>query len=88
MSYQAVIRDACDNLVTSQNVEMQISIYQGSTSGTLVYEETQTPTTNANELLSIKIGGQTGFDTISWANWPYFKKRKSGKLYLIMNGGL
>jgi len=40
MSYQAVIRDASDNLVTDTQVGMQISILQGSASGTAVYVET------------------------------------------------
>ncbi len=37
LSYQAVIRDASNNLVTSQTVGMQISILQGSASGTAEY---------------------------------------------------
>jgi uncharacterized protein (TIGR02145 family) len=77
MSYQAVIRDASDNLVTSQAVGMQISILQGSASGTAVYVETQTPTSNANGLVSIEIGGGVGFDTINWANGPYFIKTET-----------
>jgi uncharacterized protein (TIGR02145 family) len=77
MSYQAVIRDASDNLVTSQTVGMQISILQGSASGTAVYVETQTPTSNANGLVSIEIGGGVGFDTINWANGPYFIKTET-----------
>src|SRR5574344_3116420 len=77
MSYQAVIRNASDNLVTSQAVGMQISILQGSASGTAVYVETQTPTTNANGLVSIEIGGGSGFNTIDWANGPYFIETKT-----------
>ncbi len=77
MSYQAVIRDASDNLVTSQAVGMQISILQGSASGTAVYVETQTPTSNVNGLVSIEIGGGVGFDTIDWANGPYFIKTET-----------
>lgn len=46
MSYQAVVRDAGNALVTSQAVGIQLSILQGSVSGTAVYVETQTPTTN------------------------------------------
>ena len=72
MSYQAVIRNRGNVLVTSTTVGMQISILQGSVSGTVVYTETQTPTTNANGLVSIEIGGATGFNTIDWANGPYF----------------
>ncbi len=76
MSYQAVIRDASNNLVTSTSVGMKISILQGSTSGSAVYIETQIPTTNANGLVSIEIGAGTlingDFTNIDWANGPYF----------------
>ena len=81
ISYQAVIRDASDNLVTSQAVGMQISILQGSVSGTAVYVETQSPTTNSNGLVSIEIGAGTvesgNFTTIDWANGPYFIKTET-----------
>jgi hypothetical protein len=77
MSYQAVIRNSSNALVTSTAVGMRISILQGSATGTLVYLETQTPTTNANGLVSIEIGGGTGFDTINWANGPYFIKTET-----------
>jgi len=76
MSYQAVVRDNSNTLVTNTSVGMQISILQGSASGTAVYIETQTPTTNANGLVSIEIGGGTvvsgTFASIDWANGPYF----------------
>ena len=72
MSYQAVIRDASNNLVTSHSVGMKISILQGSATGTVVYTETQTPTTNANGLISIEFGGGTGFSSIDWSTGSYF----------------
>ena len=77
MSYQAVIRNSSDQLVQNQTVGMQISILQGSASGTVVYTETQTPTTNANGLVSLGIGTGTtsdDFSSIDWANGPYFIK--------------
>jgi hypothetical protein len=77
MSYQAVIRDGSSNLVKGLPVGMRISILQGSVSGTVVYTETQTPATNANGLVSIEIGGGTGFGTIDWANGPYFIKTET-----------
>ena len=52
MSYQAVVRDGSNNLVSSTAVGMQISILQDSASGTAVYVETQTPTSNTNGLVS------------------------------------
>lgn len=83
MSYQAVIRNSSDELVTNQTVGMQISILQGTADGTPVYIETQTPTTNANGLVSIEIGGNNAtvvsgdFTTIDWANSIYFLKTET-----------
>jgi hypothetical protein len=57
---------------------MQISVLQGSASGTAAYVETQTATTNANGLVSLQIGAGTAdigsFSEIDWANGPYFIK--------------
>lgn len=84
MSYQAVIRDASNNLVSNQAVGMQISIIQGSANGTAVYTETQTPLTNANGLISIEIGSGTPvlgvFGSINWAYGPYFIKTETDPL--------
>lgn len=81
MSYQAVIRNASNNLVTSQAVGMQLSILQGSASGTPVYIETQNPTTNTNGLISLEIGSGTvvsgTFNTIDWSAGPYFIKTET-----------
>ena len=81
MSYQAVVRNTTNNLVVSQSVGMQISILQGSATGTAVYVETQTPTSNANGLVSLEIGGGTvvsgNMATINWANGPYFIKTET-----------
>src|SRR6056297_715505 len=80
MSYQAVVRDGSDALVASAAVGMQISILQGSASGTAVYVETQTPTSNTYGLVSIEIGtGTSGddFATIDWANGSYYLKTET-----------
>ncbi len=77
MSYQAVIRNSNNALVTNTQVGMQVSILQGSVNGTVVYTEMQTPTTNTNGLVSIEIGGGAGFSSIDWANGPYFIKTET-----------
>jgi len=91
MSYQAVVRDAGDALVTSQAVGMQLSIVKDSASGTVVYVETQTPTSNLNGLVSVEIGSGTvvsgTFNTIDWSSGPYFIKTETdptgGTMYTI-----
>jgi hypothetical protein len=81
MSYQAVVRDGSNNLVSSSVIGMQISILQGSTNGTAVYIEKQTLPTNANGLVSLEIGNGTvvlgAFVTIDWANGPFFIKTET-----------
>jgi hypothetical protein len=80
MSYQAIIRDASNELITSSSVGMQISILQGSADGTALYTETQDPTTNENGLVTIEIGEGTtsdDFSAIDWANGPYFIKTET-----------
>ena len=74
-SYQAVVRNSASELVTNRQVGMQISILQGSATRTPVYTETHSPTTNANGLVSIEIGGGTttdDFSIIDWSTGPYF----------------
>ena len=81
MSYQAVVRDINGNLITNETINMQISILQGSASGTAVYAETQSVLTNINGLLSIEIGMgdvQSGsFSAINWAEGPFFLKTET-----------
>jgi uncharacterized protein (TIGR02145 family) len=81
MTYQAVIRNASNNLVVSSPVKMKISILQGSASGTAVYSELHNPTTNANGLVSIEIGSGTSpvgtIGSINWGNGTYFLKTET-----------
>lgn len=78
MSYQGVVRDAGNLLVTDVNVGMKISIVQDTPDGTTVFSETHTPMTNSNGLATIMVGGGTtvtgDFSTIDWGDGPYFLK--------------
>jgi hypothetical protein len=86
MSYQAIIRNSNDSLLVSTPVGMRISLVQGSPSGTVVFSETQTATTNANGLVSLQIGMGTAvsgtFSGIDWAAGPYYVKTETD-----LNGG-
>lgn len=81
LSYQAVVRNSSNNIVINQSVGMRISILQSSATGTPVYIETQTATSNANGLVSLQIGGGTvvtgTFANINWAGNTYFVKTET-----------
>jgi formylglycine-generating enzyme required for sulfatase activity len=81
ISYQAEVRNGSNNLVVNQLVGIRISILQGSNVGASVYTETHAPTTNANGLVSLQIGGGTivsgTFASINWGNGPYFLKTET-----------
>jgi hypothetical protein len=76
MSYQAVVRNNSNLLVTNQLVSMRISILQGSPSGKAIYIETQNSVTNINGLISIEIGEglaiEGKFSNIEWSNDSYY----------------
>ncbi|MBP6334610.1 MAG: hypothetical protein KA444_03985, partial [Bacteroidia bacterium] len=81
MSYQAVVRNSNNVLVKSAPVGMRISIIQGTTTGTVVYSETQTSGANDNGLVNMEIGSGTviqgNFSTIDWSTGPYFIKTET-----------
>ena len=78
MTYQAIVRDASGALMTDATIGLQMTILLGSPSGTEVYKETHTPTSNSNGLVSIIIGDGTvvlgSFPAINWAFGSYFLK--------------
>ncbi len=81
IGYQAIVRDIDNQLVANTQVGMQISILEGSASGTTVYVETHTPTTNVNGLVSIEIGKGVvtfgEFANINWASGTMFIKSET-----------
>lgn len=84
MSYQAVIRNTNNALITSAPVGIRISVLQGSSTGVAVYVETQSSSTNANGLVSLEIGTGTivagTFSGIDWSGGPYFIKIETDPL--------
>jgi len=75
-SYQAVVKNASNNLVTNHAVGLKISILNASS--TVVYCETQTPVTNANGLISVEVGAGTVISGtmagIAWSSSTYSLK--------------
>lgn len=70
MSYQAVVRNANNELVYNENVSVQVEILNAS--GVVQYAERHTTSTNANGMLSLTIGDGTHvegtFANVVWQN--------------------
>ncbi len=74
-NYQAVIRDASGNVLTNQTIGVEIILLQGSATGTNVYEETHTVTSNAQGVIALAVGGGTTVDSfmnIDWSTQDYW----------------
>ena len=89
--YQAVVRDGGGIILTNQTVGYQLTILQTSPSGTAVYTETFSPTTNGYGLVNLEIGTGTtadDFTIIDWGNGPYFMETAvditGGTAYTVM----
>ena len=74
--YQSVIRDASQNVIANQAIGMQLTILQTSATGTVVYQETFSKTSNSYGLVNLEIGTGTvvsgTFSSINWSAGPYF----------------
>ncbi|HLP13271.1 MAG TPA: hypothetical protein VK177_15145 [Flavobacteriales bacterium] len=78
ISFQAVILDTNNTLVSNQNIGLQISILRDSTNSVPVYVETQNPISNASGTISLAIGSGSvvngNFSSIDWSKGQYFIK--------------
>jgi hypothetical protein len=76
INYQAVVRNSSGAIVANQAAGMQISIRQGSATGTVVYQESHHVTTSPQGLVNMILGAGTAsigtFGGINWAAGPYF----------------
>jgi hypothetical protein len=76
--YQAVARNSSGELLVNKAVTFRISILQGSASGSMVYSELHSKTTNSFGLVELEIGNGTSpsgtFSGINWGASTYFVK--------------
>ena len=86
MSCQTVVRNSLGKLVVNKSIGVRLSILKTSSTGTAVYVETHSKTSNVNGLLTLEVGTGTvtsgTFTTINWAQGPYFLKTE-----MDVNGG-
>jgi uncharacterized protein (TIGR02145 family) len=75
-NYQAIIRNAAGQPVVTQTVSLRFTIYKTSPTGTNVYSEKHSPTTNEFGLVTLAIGNGTNktgvFTAIDWGSDSYF----------------
>ncbi|MEW6773383.1 MAG: hypothetical protein AB1304_05230, partial [Bacteroidota bacterium] len=78
ISYQGVARDASGNILSNQPIGIQFLIHQGSPSGTVVFSETHSTSTNAVGIFTLAIGSvnTSTFQSIPWNNGPYYLEVK------------
>ncbi len=76
ISYQAIIRNADQSLVSASKVNLKMVLRQKSVTGAVIYEETHATSTNDNGLVSLEIGQGTestgNFSKIPWVEGPFF----------------
>ncbi len=76
INYQAVARNQAGNILPNTAISLRLSIHDGSSTGTVVYQETHNVTTNQLGIFSVVIGGgllpQGTFTGINWATGSKF----------------
>ncbi|MCB2195349.1 MAG: tail fiber domain-containing protein [Bacteroidetes bacterium] len=77
-NYQAVIRNASDEILSNQDVGIRISIYEGNNPGTNLFSESHSVTTDTYGVISVGIGNGTlisgNFLEIDWTTGNKYLK--------------
>ena len=75
-NYQATVRNSSGALIINQSVSFKFSILQSSDTGTVIYSENQTTTTDDLGHANLVVGRGTPvtgtFSSINWANGTYY----------------
>ena len=75
-NYQAVVRNSNGDAIANANISLRFSLHQTTAGGTLVYQETHSPTTSDLGLANVVIGEGTPlsgtFNTIDWGSDVFF----------------
>lgn len=74
LNYQAVLRDPSGTVLSSADVSIEVQILQGSETGTSVFSEIHSTTTNSVGLVNLELGSANPieFESIDWSSGPYF----------------
>ena len=76
--YQAVVRDKSGQVLSNQNINLQVSILQSAVDGPEVYSETHSLITSELGLVNIEIGNgkdsRGTFSSVNWGSGSHFLK--------------
>lgn len=72
LNYQAVARDAGGNPIVSTGVQVRFTIHDGTPTGTTVYSETVSGTTNQFGLVNTSIGSGGNLSVVNWGSGPKY----------------
>ena len=74
VNYQAVVRNSLGVPLNNQAVNVRFTIHQSTLTGTVVFQETQTTSTNQFGLINLEIGSinTVDFPLINWGVGTYF----------------
>ena len=68
--YQAVARNVAGNLLANQNISLRFTVHDLTATGGVLYQETQSATTNKLGLFNVNVGaGSVVSGSFSGANW-------------------
>jgi hypothetical protein len=92
INFQSILRNTNGEVVANKSVSLKISILSGSISGSSVYSETHTKTTDISGLISLQIGNGTVlsgvFGNIGWGSVAHFIKLEAdfsgGNSYVLL----
>lgn len=88
MSHRGTAYNSSGAILTNTSIGLKISILNGSQTGTAVYSETHTVTTNLNGQYSIEIGGGTQVSTDSFSSIDWSQTVKYLKIEIDVDGPL
>ncbi|MDG1735338.1 MAG: hypothetical protein P8H94_05770 [Crocinitomicaceae bacterium] len=76
VNYQAVIRTNTGDVLSNNAVGLQITLYQNTAGGTMVYQETFDASTDVFGLVNLVIGQGNvtsgSFELVDWSNGPFY----------------
>jgi hypothetical protein len=91
-NYQAVARNTAGTVLSNTLLGVLFLIHQGGATGTVIYSESQTPTTNQFGLFTATVGQGTvnsgSFNSIDWSTGNYWLEVRldisGGTTYIVM----